>query len=170
MALPTIVVSLQFPISFISFSWASGSRSTSTSSTRASTAMVSSLLTVWSSLISSSVLTILLSRPFCSVTIFSVCKVSASLPGCGVEWYKSSCTCMTDSGVRSSCAAFAVNCLWISKASARRSSILLYEIRSWFSSFTLFSSMRESARFCACTSSIFSENSRMGLSAWPLIK
>ena len=37
-------------------------------------------------------------------------------------------------------------------------------------SFTLFSSMRESARFCACTSSIFSENSRMGRSAWPLIK
>ena len=119
---------------------------------------------------SRSVFTILLSLSFCSVTIFIVCKVSVSLPGCLVELYKSSCTCIKDSGVRSSCAAFAVNCLCISKASERRSSILLYEVLSWFSSFTWFSSIRESARFCACTSSILSENSLIGLRARPLIK
>ena len=32
----------------------------------------------------------------------------------------------------------------------------LYETLSWFSSFTWFSSIRESARFCACTFSILS--------------
>lgn len=41
------------------------------------------------------------------------------------ELYKSSCTCISANGVRSSCAAFAVNCLCISNASDRRSSILL---------------------------------------------
>ena len=119
---------------------------------------------------SRSVFTILPSLSFCSVNIFIICTVSASLPGCWVEWYRSSCTCINDNGVRSSCAALAVNCLCISNASERRSSILLYETLSWFSSLILHSSIPESARFWACTSSILSENSRIGLSACPLIK
>ena len=123
-----------------------------------------------STLISRSVFTILLSLSFCSVTIFIVCRVTSSSPGCREELYESSCICIKDSGVLSSCAAFAVNCLCISNASERRSSILLYETLSWFSSLTLFSSIRESARFCACTSSILSENSLIGFSACPLIK
>ena len=170
MSLPIIVTSVHSPISSISFSCARGSRSANTSSTSASTIILSSRLTVWSSLISRSVFTILLSLSFCSVTIFIVCRVTSSSPGCREELYESSCICIKDSGVLSSCAAFAVNCLCISNASERRSSILLYETLSWFSSLTLFSSIRESARFCACTSSILSENSLIGFSACPLIK
>ena len=116
-SLPTIFTSLHFPISFIFFSCASGSRSANTSSTSALTIIVSSRPTVWSS-----------------------------------------------------CAAFSVNCLCILNASDRRSSILLYETLSLFSSLTWFSSIWESDRFCNCTSSILSENSPIGLSARPLIK
>jgi len=46
------------------------------------------------------------------------------------------------------------------KADYRKNSLII-----WFSSFTWFSSIRESARFCACTFSILSENSLIGLSA-----
>ena len=169
-SLPTIFTSLHFPISFIFFSCASGSRSANTSSISALTIIVSSRPTVWSSLMSRSVFTILLSLSFCSVTIFIVCMVSASLPGCLPELYKSSWICINDNGVRSSCAAFSVNCLCILNASDRRSSILLYETLSLFSSLTWFSSIWESDRFCNCTSSILSENSPIGLSARPLIK
>ena len=159
-----------FSIRLIPFSCARGSKSARTSSTRADIAISSSRAIVWSSLISRSVLTILLSRSVCSVIMLIVCCADVSLFGCFEELYKSIWSCITASGVRSSWAALAVNCLCSLNASDSRSSILLYETLSWFSSENLFSSIRESDRFCACTSSIFFEKSHSGFSAWPLIK
>ena len=169
MSLPVIVTGLHFPISSTFFSAASGSRSSRTSSTSASTMIFSSRTVIRSSLMSKRVFTTLLSLSFCSVIIAIVCPVHSSLPGCSVELYKSNCTCISANGVRSSCAALAVNCLCISNASERRSSILLYETLSWFNSFTSFSSILESDRFCACTSSILSENFLSGFNACPTI-
>ena len=89
---------------------ASGDRSASTSSIMGASWILSVRGTVFSSLMSSSVRTILDSRSVCSRIMAMVSAVSGQLSPWSVDMYRSSRACISASGVRSSWAALPTNC------------------------------------------------------------
>ena len=86
-----------------------GERSASTSSINAVSSTASARSIVFISLISRSVFTNFESRSVCSFSMASSSAVSASMSGCGISSYNSSCACIIAKGVRNSCAALPLN-------------------------------------------------------------
>ena len=148
---------------------ARGVRSARTSSTIGANSIWSLQGTLRSSLISSSV--------FVICDIFSVCSCrssrkaasSHSISGCSAE-NSSTCACMSASGVRSSCAAFPVNCRCALKPSSRRSIMLLNDLLNCWNSGSTSSLIFMSAKLLGCTFSTCDAKARSGLSARPLTK
>ena len=120
-------------------------------------------------LISCSVLVICVSRSVCSRRRVRNSAVSGSTSECSAE-NSSNCACISASGVRSSWAAFPVNCRWAAKALFSRSSIWLNERLSCRNSEIASSSILISARLFSCTCSTCEAKLRRGLRARPLTK
>ena len=108
------------------FSSAIGARSAKTSSVMGANCILSLHLMLRSSLISSRVFVICDIRSVCSCKSLKNSAVSGFISVCSTE--KSSiCACIKARGVRSSCAAFPVNCRCAVNPSLSRSIILLKE-------------------------------------------
>ena len=125
--------------------------------------------TVRSSLISNRVFVICVIRSVCSRNNRRNSAVSGDTSGCSAE-KSSSCACISESGVRNSCAAFPVNCRWAVNPSSRRSSIRLNDLTNCLSSGGTSSVIFISVKLLGWTFSTRAVKVRRGFSACPLKK